>query len=60
MGGSTLTGPLFRFISGAQLRELFTAAALLMVIGIAASLLASLLVLPAVLDFLSYQKRQFR
>ena len=33
--GSVLTGPVFRFIAVARLRELFTAAALLMVIGIA-------------------------
>ncbi len=33
--GSVLTRPLFRFIAGAGLRELFTAAALLMVVGIA-------------------------
>ena len=34
-GGSFLTGPLFRFISAAHLRELFVAGALMMVIGIA-------------------------
>ncbi|MFQ3231483.1 monovalent cation:proton antiporter-2 (CPA2) family protein [Reinekea sp.] len=33
--GSYLTGPLFRFISKAKLSELFTATALMMVIGIA-------------------------
>ncbi len=33
--GSLLTSPLFRFISKANLRELFTAAALMLVIGIA-------------------------
>jgi|GEM_PF-6736234 len=33
--GNYLTGPLFRFVSGAGLRELFTAAALMIVIGIA-------------------------
>ena len=33
--GSYLTRPLFRFIAGSQLRELFTATALLMVVGIA-------------------------
>ena len=33
--GSYLTRPLFRFISAARLRELFTATALMMVIGIA-------------------------
>ncbi|MEM1360367.1 MAG: cation:proton antiporter [Pseudomonadota bacterium] len=35
VGGSYLTRPIFRFISQAQLRELFTAAALMLVIGIA-------------------------
>ncbi|WP_412562541.1 cation:proton antiporter [Thalassobius sp. MITS945101] len=35
VGGSYLTSPIFRFISAANLRELFTAAALMMVIGIA-------------------------
>lgn len=35
VGGSYLTRPIFRFISQAQLRELFTATALMMVIGIA-------------------------
>ena len=35
VGGSFLTRPIFRFIAQAQLRELFTAAALMMVIGIA-------------------------
>ena len=35
IGGSYLTRPIFRFIAVARLRELFTAAALLMVIGIA-------------------------
>ena len=34
-GGNYLTRPLFRFIAAANLRELFTAAALMMVIGIA-------------------------
>lgn len=33
--GSYLTGPIFRFISQARLRELFTATALMMVVGIA-------------------------
>ncbi|WP_421852973.1 cation:proton antiporter [Oricola sp.] len=33
--GSVLTGPIFRFIAHARLRELFTAGALLIVIGIA-------------------------
>jgi CPA2 family monovalent cation:H+ antiporter-2 len=35
VGGSYLTRPIFRFIAVARLRELFTAAALMMVIGIA-------------------------
>lgn len=35
LGGNYLTRPVFRFVAGAKLRELFTAAALLMVIGIA-------------------------
>ncbi|WP_439143741.1 cation:proton antiporter domain-containing protein [Planktotalea sp.] len=35
LGGSFLTSPIFRFISGAGLRELFVAGALLIVIGIA-------------------------
>jgi monovalent cation:H+ antiporter-2, CPA2 family len=35
LGGNYLTGPIFRFIAGAELRELFTAAALMIVIGIA-------------------------
>lgn len=35
VGGSYLTRPIFRFIAHARLRELFTAAALMMVIGIA-------------------------
>lgn len=35
LGGSFLTGPLFRFIAAAHLRELFIAGALMMVIGIA-------------------------
>ncbi len=50
--GSYLTRPLFRFIAGAHLRELFTAAALLIVIGIA--LLMSLVGLsPALGTFLA-------
>lgn len=50
--GSTLTRPIFRFISGANLRELFTATALMMVIGIA--LLMSLVGLsPALGTFLA-------
>jgi CPA2 family monovalent cation:H+ antiporter-2 len=52
VGGSFLTSPLFRFISAANLRELFTAAALMMVIGIA--LLMSLVGLsPALGTFLA-------
>ena len=35
LGGSFLTSPIFRFMAGANLRELFTANALMMVIGIA-------------------------
>jgi len=35
IAGNWLTGPIFRFIAGAGLRELFTAAALMMVVGIA-------------------------
>lgn len=35
LGGNYLTRPVFRFVAGAKLRELFTAAALLLVIGIA-------------------------
>ncbi len=51
-GGSCLTGPLFRFIAAANLRELFTATALMMVIGIA--LLMSLVGLsPALGTFLA-------
>ncbi|MCY0149022.1 cation:proton antiporter [Hoeflea sp. G2-23] len=50
--GSRLTRPLFRFIATSQLRELFTATALLMVIGIA--LLMSLVGLsPALGTFLA-------
>lgn len=50
--GSLLTGPLFRFIAVANLRELFTATALMMVIGIA--LLMSLVGLsPALGTFLA-------
>lgn len=52
VGGSLLTGPLFRFIAAANLRELFTATALMMVIGIA--LLMSLVGLsPALGTFLA-------
>lgn len=51
-GGSYLTSPIFRFISAANLRELFTAAALMIVIGIA--LLMSLVGLsPALGTFLA-------
>lgn len=35
LGGNYLTRPIFRFVASANLRELFTATALLMVIGIA-------------------------
>jgi len=35
LGGNYLTRPVFRFVASAKLRELFTATALLMVIGIA-------------------------
>lgn len=52
VGGSVLTGPIFRFISVTNLRELFTATALMMVIGIA--LLMSLVGLsPALGTFLA-------
>ena len=51
-GGMFLTSPIFRFIAGAQLRELFVATALRMVIGIA--LLMSLVGLsPALGTFLA-------
>ena len=51
-GGARLTGPLFRFIAVAKLRELFTATALMMIIGIA--LLMSLVGLsPALGTFLA-------
>lgn len=52
VAGSYLTGPIFRFIAAAQLRELFVATALLIVIGIA--LLMSLVGLsPALGTFLA-------
>ncbi|MEL7115600.1 MAG: cation:proton antiporter [Pseudomonadota bacterium] len=52
VGGSFLTRPIFRYIALAQLRELFTATALMMVIGIA--LLMSLVGLsPALGTFLA-------
>lgn len=52
VGGSLLTRPIFRFVAGAKLRELFVATALLMVIGIA--LLMSLVGLsPALGTFLA-------
>ncbi len=52
VGGNLLTRPLFRFIAAANLRELFTATALLIVIGIA--LLMSLVGLsPALGTFLA-------
>jgi len=51
-GGMFLTSPIFRFIAGANLRELFVATALMMVIGIA--LLMSLVGLsPALGTFLA-------
>lgn len=50
--GNYLTGPIFRFVASAQLRELFTATALMMVVGIA--LLMSLVGLsPALGTFLA-------
>jgi CPA2 family monovalent cation:H+ antiporter-2 len=52
LGGNFLTGPIFRFIAGAELRELFVATALMMVVGIA--LLMSLVGLsPALGTFLA-------
>lgn len=52
LGGSFLTSPIFRFIAGANLREIFVAAALMIVIGIA--LLMSLVGLsPALGTFLA-------
>uniref|UniRef100_UPI0025E9FE73 cation:proton antiporter domain-containing protein n=1 Tax=Pseudooctadecabacter sp. TaxID=1966338 RepID=UPI0025E9FE73 len=52
LGGNFLTSPIFRFIAAANLRELFTATALMMVIGIA--LLMSLVGLsPALGTFLA-------
>lgn len=52
IGGTYLTRPIFRFIAMAQLRELFTAAALMLVVGIA--LLMSLVGLsPALGTFLA-------
>ena len=52
LGGSYLTRPIFRFIAVARLRELFTATALMMVVGIA--LLMSLVGLsPALGTFLA-------
>ncbi|MEL6700565.1 MAG: cation:proton antiporter, partial [Pseudomonadota bacterium] len=52
LGGSYLTRPVFRFIAAANLRELFTATALMMVVGIA--LLMSLVGLsPALGTFLA-------
>ena len=52
LGGSFLTGPVFRFVAGAKLRELFVATALMMVVGIA--LLMSLVGLsPALGTFLA-------
>jgi CPA2 family monovalent cation:H+ antiporter-2 len=40
VGGNYLTRPIFRFIAGARLRELFTAVALLLIIGIALLMIA--------------------
>ncbi len=52
LGGNYLTRPIFRFISAANLRELFTAAALVLIIGI--SLLMNLVGLsPALGAFLA-------
>ncbi|MFC7290988.1 monovalent cation:proton antiporter-2 (CPA2) family protein [Hirschia litorea] len=52
LGGNYLTRPIFRFISAAHLRELFTAAALMLIIGI--SLLMNLVGLsPALGAFLA-------
>lgn len=52
VGGSRLVSPLFRFIASAKLRELFTATALMLVVGIA--LLMSLVGLsPALGTFLA-------
>ncbi len=52
LGGNYLTSPIFRFIASAGLRELFTATALMMVVGIA--LLMSLVGLsPALGTFLA-------
>ncbi len=52
VAGSLLTGPIFRFIAAAQLRELFVATALMIVVGIA--LLMSLVGLsPALGTFLA-------
>lgn len=52
LGGSYLTRPIFRFIAAAKLRELFTATALMMIVGIA--LLMSLVGLsPALGTFLA-------
>ena len=52
LGGNFLTGPIFRFIAAAKLRELFVATALMMVVGIA--LLMSLVGLsPALGTFLA-------
>ena len=52
IGGNYLTRPLFRFIAVANLRELFTAAALMMVIGIAL-LMAMVGLSPALGTFLA-------
>ena len=59
LGGSFLTSPIFRFVAGANLRELFTAKALMMVIGIA--LLMSLVGLsPALGTFVVLANSEYR
>ena len=45
LGGHFLSRPLFRFIAESRLREIFTAAALLLVVGIALLLTPALLIL---------------
>jgi monovalent cation:proton antiporter-2 (CPA2) family protein len=52
LAGRFLTRPLFRFIAGSRLREIFTAAALLLVIGIAL-LMAEVGLSPALGTFLA-------
>lgn len=51
-GGRFLVGPIFRFIAGTKLREMFTATALLMVVGIAL-LMESVGLSPALGTFLA-------